>query len=68
MAASEPHDSGKVTAKTNIKCIMAVSRSDQLERINLMPLRRLETSRQILMDEQVQPYFQSHVGQCLHKN
>ena len=68
VAAIEPHDSGKVTARTNIRCTNSVSKSENIERINLAPLRRLDTSRSILMDSLIKPYFKANMGMCVHKN
>lgn len=68
VAASEPHDFGKVTSKTMLRCTYAVSKAEPLQRINLAPLRRLESSRSTLLENLIKPYFESHLEQTLHKN
>ena len=68
VAAIEPHDSGKVTSRTNILCTNSVSKSTNIERINLTPIRRLDNSRSILMESLIKPYFKQNMGMCVHKN
>ena len=44
-----------------------MSKSDSIQRINLVPMRRLEMSKSILLQNILKPYFRSNIGNCLHK-
>jgi hypothetical protein len=68
VAACEPHEFGKVTSKSVLRCTYAVSKEENLERINLAPLRRLDTSRTILMENVIKPYFEQRIDMFVHKN
>jgi hypothetical protein len=48
--------------------LSAISKSEPLQRINLAPLRRLEVSRTLLMENSVRPYFEANIDANLHKN
>ena len=39
-----------------------------MQRINLAPLRRLETSRTVLMDSVIKPYFEQRIDTYVDKN
>ena len=68
VAACEPCDFGKVSAKTVIRCTQAVSKSDVLQRINLVPLRRLDNSRTAIFETAIKPYLEQHPNFYVHKN
>lgn len=68
VASCEPFEYGKVTSRTTLRCPVAISKSEPLQRINLAPLRRLEVSRTILMENSVRPYFEANIDANLYKN
>ena len=55
--ATAPFDFGKVTANTSIKLTQAVSKSEQLQRVTLVPLKRQSNSREELLTHILQPFF-----------
>lgn len=68
VSATAPHDFGKITQKSIIRTSQTVSKKEPLQRINLVPLRRLETSRSLLLQNVLKPYFDRNISHCLHKN
>lgn len=58
VAACEPYDFGKVSSKTVIRCTQGVSKSEVLQRINLVPLRRLDNSRTAIFETAIKPYLE----------
>ena len=46
----------------------SVSKSDCLQRINLAPLRRLDQSRTVIMENVIRPYFEAHLESHIHRN
>mmetsp|Transcript_2514 Transcript_2514/g.3481 ORF Transcript_2514/g.3481 Transcript_2514/m.3481 type:complete len:123 (+) Transcript_2514:799-1167(+) len=67
VASTAPHDFGKVSRKTRVKLSAAVERSQSIQRINLVPLRRLDMSKHELLQSVLKPYFSSNIGNCLFK-
>ena len=57
VAATSPHDFGKITTNSVVRLLQAVNRSAPIERINLVPLRRIETPKSILLANVLQPFF-----------
>jgi len=45
-----------------------VSKEEQLQRLNLAPLRRLDASRTVIMENVVKPYFEQRLDCHIHKN
>ena len=68
VAATSPHDFGKVTSNSIVRLLQSVNRTAPIERINLVPLRRIETPKSILLANVLQPFFSQNIGTCLHKN
>ena len=57
VAATSPHEFGKITTNSVVRLLQSVSKSSPIERINLVPLRRIETPKSILLANVLQPYF-----------
>lgn len=57
VAATSPHDFGKITANSVVRLLQSVNKSAPIERINLVPLRRIDTPKSILLANVLQPFF-----------
>ena len=68
VAACEPHDFGKVCANTTLRCTQSVSKSDILQRVNLVPLRRLDNSRTAIFETAIKPIIEERKEYYVHKN
>ncbi len=68
VAACEPFDFGKVSVNTIIRCTQAVSKSDDLQRLNLVPLRRLDNSRTAIYETAIKPFLEQNKDYYVHKN
>jgi hypothetical protein len=68
VAACEPHDFGKVCANTTLRCTQSVSKSDVLQRVNLVPLRRLDNSRTAIFETAIKPIIEERKEYYVHKN
>ena len=49
VAATQPHEFGKITTNSVVRLLQSVKKSAPIERINLVPLRRIETPKPILL-------------------
>lgn len=46
----------------------SVSKADVMQRVNLVPLRRLDNSRTVIMDNVIKPFLETHPEFYVHKN
>ena len=67
VAGMTPYDFGKVTTSTKVKLFSSVKKSESIQRINLVPLRRIDMSKSELLSTVLKPFFSSHIGTCLFK-
>lgn len=67
MAGTAPHDFGKITTNSKVKLSSSVQKSESIQRINLVPLRRIEMSKNELLQTVLKPYFSNSIGSCLFK-
>ena len=67
VATTAPHDFGKVSTNTRVKLSSAVRKSESIQRINLVPLRRINMPKQELLQSVLKPYFSNNSGNCLFK-
>ena len=51
-----------------MRCFSSVSKSDVLQRINLVPLRRLDNSRTAIIDTVIKPFLEANPEFYVHKN
>jgi hypothetical protein len=68
VAACEPHDFGEVCANTTLRCTQSVSKSDVLQRVNLVPLRRLDNSRTAIFETTIKPITEERKEYYVHNN
>lgn len=68
VASTGSHDFGKISTNTVVKLSQSVQRTETIQRINLVPLRRIEMSRHELLQTVLQPFFSSNIGTCLFKS
>ena len=67
MASTAPHDFGKITTTSRVKLSSSVAKTESIQRINLVPLRRIEMSKNYLLQSVLKPYFSNSIGSCLFK-
>ena len=68
ITATAPYDFGKVTAHTTVRLTQAVSTQQPLDRLILSPMKRYSISKQELLNNVLQPFFQKNLEKCLFKN
>ena len=61
ITATAPYDFGKVTAHTTVRLTQAVSTQQQLDQLILSPMKRYLISKQWLLDNVLQPFFQKNL-------
>ena len=67
VAGTSPHDFGKITTRSSVKLSSSVQKSESIQRINLVPLRRIDMTKNELLQTVLKPYFSQNIGSCLFK-
>lgn len=70
VAATEPDEYGKITSKSIIRLTYCIEKSDLIERINIVPLKRQDgmQSRLQIFEEVIKPFVRDNPEFYFHKN